>query len=651
MIPNLDPRRISSLIEYLSEGLRQARSDRAELEDDWKRFAALYRARPEDGENTFPFKGAAKLKIPVAATDVDTTVSGLMGSIFAAPNLWSCEGLRPDWLEFAARLEEFLEWAQEQELHMYATVADWITELVKMGTGVLKQRYRREEKLMWEWRELGPGQTIQQMVRRIATNRPDVKRTPLANFYVPGTVLELQDSPWVGERLEMTWNVLQTRVQQGIYRADAISKIGASWTRQFNQPHSQYTEYQTFQEELDKFTPSLNDKFEVFEFWTNFDLLGIGEPQALVCTIHEPSNTYLRADFNPFFHQEFPYSVARFLRQEGRFYGIGLCEMLEQIQEEVSTMHRQRIDSGTVRNAAVYKARRGSGVKTDTPIYPSAIILVENMDDLAPMNMGYESQSTVAEEELLINYARQRSSVSDYQRGGAGTPAISYSTATTVVEMLRQGRLRLDQVLRDIQQALGETGQRVVELYQQYDQAGKPYTVMGDKDGAIVQQVLRFPLDTIRTGVAIKVTATNTQLNKETKIRTDQIIFGLVTQFYQQLFQGMAIVVNPQVPPPLRMLAFQMVQGGLVLARRILDAYGTQDLDLIIPDINALTQLSAQFGQITGTQPFGNPGGPGAPINGGGAGLPGGYAQSPGLAALPAITGGTVAAGNQLAPV
>jgi hypothetical protein len=314
-------------------------------------------------------------------------------------------------------------------------------------------------------------------------------------------------------------------------------------------------------------------------------------------------------------------------------------------QAEVSTMHCQRIDNGTIRNSVLFKGRRGSGVKADEPIWPGRVILVDNpQEDLIPMPMGYEAQSTLQEEEMLINYYRGRTGISDYQRGGSGTPAISYSTATTTVQMLQQGRLRLDQTLREIQSALAETGQRVVELYQQFSQGQKPYLVMGDKDGQTVEQILQFPLDTIRLGVAIKVTATNAQLNKETRIRTDQIIFGLVTQFYQQLFQGMAIVVNPQYPPPLRVLAAQMVQGGIILARRILDAYGQQDLDRIIPDmeqLNATTQGLSQLG-------IGQP--PVAVVGPGGAGMGAGPGAASGVPALPQGLSGAYGSGVQPAP-
>lgn len=643
MLTNLPADRVATLMDWLYYDLDRARSDRSQLDADWLRFQEVYRARPEPGIKEFPFRGAANLKIAVAATDIDTTVAGLMGVLYSSPNLWSCEALKPEMLEFAPRLEEFLEWAQEQELDMYETTRDFVIELCKLGTSVIKQRYSRQQKQMFEWRETPQG-VIQQMTLKLASNHPEVSHVSLPNFWLPATVTKLKHAAWCAERLVLSWQQLDARVRAGIYRPDAMDRIGAYWraSQGFNrstpfwgtQPSTPYQFYQQGQERLDHFIPSLRDTFEVFEFWPTFDIFGTGEPVELVCTIHIPTRTYLRIDLNPFFHQEKPYSAARFMVVEDRFYGMGLCEMLEMAQVETSTMHCQRIDNGTIRNTALFKAKRGGVIKADEPVWPGRIFLVDNpQTDMEPMQMGYQAESTIPEEELLINYARQRSGVSTYEQGGAGNPAISYSTATTTIQMIQQGRLKLDGTLREIQKALSETGQRVTELYQQFNQGDKAIQVMGDKDGNIVNQIFQFPLDTIRLGVSVKVTATTSQLNKQTRIQTDQVVYALVTQFYQQLFQGMAVVVNPQVPPPLRVLAAQMIQGGLVLARRILDAYDLQDIDSIIPDMEQLQNVT----QSLGGQPQL---GPGPGLAGGGAGVGSGTIAAPGIpVATPGTTG------------
>jgi hypothetical protein len=519
-----------------------------------------------------------------------------MGALWASPNLWSTEALRPDWIDFSARLAECLKWAQDAELGMYEVTSDWITELTKLGTGILKWRYRRESKLMYEWREQ-PGGVMAQMVTRQAYNRPEVRRVALPDFFIPGTAADIEEAPWCAERITLNWQQLESRVRQGIYGPDTLDRIGYYWRQ--TQSRTEWQQYQNVQEQLDHFVPGVGDRFEFFEFWTNYDIMRRGEPQAVLCTVHVPTMTYARVDFNPFFNQEKPYAAARFIRQEGRFYGLGLGHILDSFQEEISAMHCQRLDSNTVRNAAVFKGKRGSGVKADEQIWPGRVILMDDpANDLVPMNMGAGmAGSTIPDEEFTLQYARQRSSISDYQRGGAGNPAISYSAATTTVEMLRQGKLRLDQVLREVQSGLGKVGRGVTELYQQFDQQGKFYMVMGAKDGAQLQQVLTFPLDMVRSGVAIRVTATSAQLSKEAQVRTNQIVFGMVMGFYQQMMQAMSVAFNPQVPPPMQQMAMAWIQGGAVLARRMLDEYDIQDADRIIPDLGAPSAPQQTFGQ------------------------------------------------------
>ena len=623
-----DRANIANLSDYLVSELRRNRSERAGLEEQWIRNARNYRARPEKEVQDFPWKGAANIVVPVVATDVDTTVAGLMGALWASPNLWTTEALRPDMIDFAARLQEFLQWAQDSELKMYDVVVEWLTELVLQGTGILKQRYMREQKKMFEWREQ-PGGLLQQMVRRLAVDRPDIRRVALPDFYLPITASGIQEAPWCAERLGLTWHQLESRVRAGIYLPETMSRLGWHWRQ--SQVKTQYGSFDDAMMELQNFTPSFGDRFELFEFWTSYDIDRDGEPEQLVCTIHEPSQTYVRIDFNPFFSQEKPYSAARFIRLPGMFHGLGLGDILEMFQDEASAMHRQRLDNGTIRNTAIFKGRKGSGVKANEPIWPGRTLLMEDPEkDLIAMNMGFAADSTLGEEQFLLEYAQRRSGVSDYQRGGAGAPNISYSTATTTIEMLRQGRLRLDQVMREIQVALSETGVRAVELYQQFNQGPKPFMVMGQREGQQVQQVLQFPLDIIRMGVMIRTTATNAQLNKETQVRTNQILMGLVNGTYQQMFQAMQVVFNPQLPPPMRMLGLQMIMGGLVLTRRTLDAYNVQDVDRILPDPEFINALGAQLG-LQPTPQYG-----GAPVPQGfgpASGVPAGPTGYPGALA------------------
>jgi hypothetical protein len=134
----------------------------------------------------------------------------------------------------------------------------------------------------------------------------------------------------------------------------------------------------------------------------------------------------------------------------------------------------------------------------------------------------------------------------------------------------------------------------------------------------------------------VRVTATSAQLNKETQIRTNQIIFGMVMQFYGQMLQAMQVAFSPDpmIPQQMRELALQMFTGGTVLARRILDEYDIQDADRIIPDFGAPQNGIGQPGFMGAPAQFG-----GAPVSQGppspprllpaGPGLGGAYAAGP----------------------
>jgi hypothetical protein len=614
-----------TLMQYLRYEIPKALSERAPLEDRWRKYQIGYKAIPEEAEKQFPFIGAANLVLPVIATDVDTVFSRLMGLIFAPDNLWSCKALNPMMVDYAPRLQEFLEWAQTAELGAYRAVGDFFLGTCKYGTGVLKTRYTREQKRVYQFRETDQG-TIEQITGLLIKDHPEINNVSIHDFLLPASATDIQKAPWCAERLSLDWGQVQKRIKAGLYTgAERLSRWHAV------ERGGQMVEVA---QALDAFKPSFGDKFELWECWLDYDISAIGEPMAIVATIHLPTNTCLRVDYNPFFNQEKPYDHACYLKQENRFYGIGLCEMLDQFQDEVSTMHNQRLDNATLANSSMFWAKKGIGIKENEPVIPGRWFLVDSKDDIGNLNMGQRYDSTVPYEELTLSYAARRTGVNDWI-SAADNPSANYAAATTAVQQLREGSKRFDQVLREARRCLGSVGTKAVELYQQYNQNGKEFLAMGPKDGAMVHQILQFPLQLIRYSVGIELTATSATLNKEVEIRTNQIVLGMVMQFYQQNMQALQIATSPDpmVSGPMRLMAITMVKGATTLMRRILDSYGMQDTDELVPALEDVLnggqqQLSAIQGSYPGgaVQPGQSYGAPGVPAIGpgpGGAGAPG----------------------------
>lgn len=152
---------------------------------------------------------------------------------------------------------------------------------------------------------------------------------------------------------------------------------------------------------------------------------------------------------------------------------------------------------------------------------------------------------------------------------------------------------------------------------------------LGPKDGAAVVQVLSFPMEIIRAGVAIDVSAASASHNKQVEIRTNIMIMQQVTQFYMQLIQAAQIATNPMMHPIVQQMAMDAAKGGAILMRRILDLQELQDVDNVVPNIQELINVGQQqFGPLQNALNGGSPMGPQ-------------FAGTPGLLALPAGGQGT----------
>lgn len=637
MIPadKYDQRIAQDLLRYLIEELRRTQRDRQPLEEQWLDWESVYRARPAQSKQTFPFDGASNLVVAVAATDVDTLYSRMMGMLFDQPGLWTAEAQRPEMVDFAQGVSEFLKWAQHNEIRPYRECGNWLLDVHKLGTGILKQRYVREMKKVYEWRELGPQQTWQQQAVIMLQDHPGLYHVRLHDFFIPAGFPLIQQAPWTAERVRLTYPQFMNRVKSGLYFG--ADQVGA-W---YFSP--QANRVQQVLDDISGYKASQNTQLEFYEFWLDFDIDGDGWDEAVVCTIHLDSETYVRLDLNPFFNQEKPYSAANFMRDVNSFYGIGLCEMLDHYQEEITTMHNQRIDNGTVTNSAMYAVRRdNTSIREKEPVYPSKIWRVNDPSkDIVrlPLGDGGTIAASIENEQATRAEARNRTGVNDYVQGNTG-PAASYGTAYTTQQMLLNSSKRLGETHREVGNALAESGTRILELYQQFFPGGKPFVALGQQDGMMVNVILQMPLDLIRKGIRVTVNSIDATNSKDAQIRTATLVFQTLQQFYVNYLQMLSYAANPSMPTAIKQVALQAADGSAVLMKRLLKLYDVQDYQAMLPDLqggmNEQQLAAANIQAILQSGQMGLGGPAGGPAFGGiGGGVAPGPQAAPGLLGVP----------------
>jgi hypothetical protein len=580
-----DPRRLDAAKEWFYQEMLRALSERMPLEQKWLQAYKSYFARPEKEQKDFPFVKSSNLVIPIVATDVDTAVARYMSLLFEPDSLWYTKAWRPDMVEFARVVNEFLPWAQKNELrNLHENVYSGVFETVLLGTGVWKTRYRREERIVFEYREAQTDPftfnvpTIQRQKRTLVSDSPEVRHVPLYDFFVNGNAVTLDDATWCAERVLLSSAAFASRVNSGLYM---MPPNVASWNRQERgSPILQSIQ------QLQNLVPQRPDQLELFEAWFDWDLTGDGIMQSMVMTIHLPSRTIVRADSNPFFNQQKPYDVSRYVKPPTSFYGIGYYDMLGVFQDEITTMHNQRLDNNTISNVSMFKAIKNGNIQEGEPLFPGRILFVDDMNEMMPMAMGQPNQADLATEQAAMSYATKRTGLSELDYGVQNV-STAYGTATGLNQLSQESKKRGDLAMSNLRTALSGVGLKVLELYQQRNQRGKQTFVLGDEDGELMLQVLQFPTEIIRLGLAVEITASSTKNSKELELRANSILFSQLIGYYTQLQQFMSIAVSPQAPPQVQQSAIAAVQGMSIMMQRILDGYQIPDGKRMIPPVVA----------------------------------------------------------------
>ena len=150
-----------------------------------------------------------------------------------------------------------------------------------------------------------------------------------------------------------------------------------------------------------------------------------------------------------------------------------------------------------------------------------------------------------------------------------------------------------------------DIGQRVVQNLIQISKddpryVALAYQALGEKDGALVAQILQGPVHDIEEKLGINVTATSSIINKEAEKQNLIALAQMAAQFYPQMLQysqGMA-QIDPQNGPAMMASALQAgFTGSTELMKRILETFDIQNPDIYLPQSPA----DAQGGAAQGT--------------------------------------------------
>ena len=597
----------SHLRLWIDQAIRDGESERDSFDRTLKEELDTYEA-VGPAYKDFPWEDCSNLVIPVAASMVDTIYPRIYSTIFGVTPFFTVEDNNPTLAKHVKAYQNFLHLVQRHELKLQRVARDWFLEAVIHGTSVVKLTYEYIEKTNAKEYVEEDGEWVAGKVdSKVTKDGPALFHISLEDFGIPFRAKSIADAELCWHRIRTTWGHLKIQESMGTYKNLDQIEFHTEWDS---------TEVEKHKEQIEDRVPEWQEEYEIYEVWCDYDYDEDGIDESLVVTFHAPSQTILRAQFNPFWHGEKPFREFVYWPRPDRFYGVGICHMAKPHQDEITTIHNQNIDNRTVANTRMWEVVAGSRADTSfTGVAPSKKIRVDTLGaEIQALQLGEVYASSSESETMALKYAQQRTGVSDFLSGvdlGGGGGRV---TATTTMAQMQEARTRFNWTLDSAREALSDIAHWTTILMQQfYDENNPLLEQLGEEDAELVSEFLSESPEDVINMYSISVTASSASMNKEIEKQNLIGLTQMLSQYVQSFEMPMVqIIMNPQTPPPLKEWAMAKLEGSQRLFNRVLQTFDVRDTTDVLGSLEPLQAL------VEPAQPTGAPE-PGAIPTAGGA--------------------------------
>ncbi len=550
-VPHIDGRTLSKedlkflANEYVRE-IQTVESGRQELVDNYELWVENYEGDTEPPESEKPWEGASDGHIPKTATDTDVTFARFMNAIFGQFPKFMIRPLSGHWTEFARQTQRFSEWLEDSEIPLYKTMQQALLIAIKFGSSVVYIPW--ENKPVKHMRLDDNDTFVEEELDE--SNKPVLRVIHSKDFLLPLHSTDIQTAPWVAYKYKLRRATLKLWKKRDFFRKDAAQFL----LDMFNIPTDQKQEHLAIPEVTQNFDRTqeardrvagivqtkAQDALDMVHVWARLDIDGDGLEEDVNYHLHPASGTISRIAYNHYRHRKRPFVDFHFFPRDGIWYSIGIPEMLRNVQKNINVTFRQIQDNNTVKNTQTFKAKEGGSITPNEPFHPARIFFVREMDQLEPMRMGDGAINTSIQDlETMMDQGNRRTGVSDPSQGIGGNDR---TPATTTLALLQESSRRIDLIIGQTRESLGELWMQVLELYAQFKPVVE-FEILEDEKFSLLAWDSMSDED-FRKRIMVKPTASTTALNKavartemsglnEQMIAHNQSVVGLIDSFLQ----------------------------------------------------------------------------------------------------------------------
>jgi hypothetical protein len=630
------PDKNSEVREYVHQHLDDLVSSHNDLHTNkLPKWRKSYLGRPAEESRNFPFPNAANTVVQVIGETVDTMVARVMGIIWATHPLWAfkCYEKAEDiekqkGYEIERRaLEDFMDvmGVEPSELNLHEVEAIWYTEAANLGTAFVKLNLENQVEAVvtgyTESRESmrGIDTTIYEGPKVSNLRHEDIVSDPRHS---------LEQSNFVAVKRTLSRFQLEERGYLELYEKEAVQKLLDLPDRSL--PNQIQREELALQGVQPRAYTDHTAEWDVWECY--FPYWHKGRKYRIIYTYHRKSKTKLRSVFNFLPQNGLPVKRAKLGYRTPGLYGHGYAELLEIYQEELSTVHNQRLDNATVANIRALRiSPRARALDSNTELYPAALIVAEE-GEIESIQVGDVYPSTFKNEELTLQLVARRAGITPAVAGGGsggmkGKAGSQQYTAQGTLAVMQENNSVVGFATSEFRHAHAQLGTMLVKMYDKFGTAGKEE--MFGLDGEKLKNALaKFGGD---QGINIPLRSTTASLNREVDKQTGVIIAGLLQRHYTAVGQLIQAINNPMAPPEFKEYAAKVVIASEQFHKKVVKDFGYEQPDLYIPEAQSKSE---------GANPQGPMAPSGSPVAGNSPAPPGGHE---GMAQVPSM--GSVGSG------
>lgn len=602
-----------------------------------KEYARLYKGTPLNEMRDIPWPGASNIEIQIVATNSDQLLARVMSMYFTEP-LWTAKifgdlgplpGTGDDQRD---AIEKFLNnmALEPAELDFYRVEEAWFSSTIRNGTGIIKfpWLYHVENQII-STADTDNSSAKYETKEIIKLDGPRPENVPLNKFLTDISVQRLDDSKFKCHIVTLSRKQLEDRKALGFFDSKKLDEIIAQPTRSQSAVLQQYMETNQGIDTISE--GDLSDEYDLYECW--FKYQHNGDNLSLVAIHYPTANVRLEAFYNYYPENMGIFEDAKLAYDDDQYYGYGFAEMLKALQEEISELHRQRINAKTLSNTTAFRVNKNSRLHSILQFYPGVLVPADP-GEIERLELNNPQADSLDGENLSLALVKERTGI-DPATGGTGGGIVNakrgiYSSQGTFA-VLQQQNSRTGLRMSDMRSAHSRAGSKFAKLYAHFG-LGKKLRQFGSN-----ANTLRDALDNIKTGkLGLSVRASTASMNKELEKQNDIMLSQTLSRLYQEDAQIIQSLGMQGMPPDLKEYYTQVLRAKQALYKQIVQNFGHDDAARLIPRPalldqgrpNELNAKSSSGGQPGNSQP--GAGGSPQAING---------SQNPNLGNVPIASG------------